>query len=271
MFAFCCPSFAFPEAHGHWPGNLVDSLGQWYNFRCIPPVPSGSTRATSTCGHTPRKVPDMTKAAQQTIQEFMDSLAAKTSTPGGGGAAALTGAEAAALISMVVNFTVGRKKYADVEEEMQGYLARSEALRQELLDLIDADAEAFNAVSACYGMPKETEEQKAARTAAMQKALKGAAQVPYQVAERCLAILRMAEPVGAKGNPNVVSDAATAAYLGQAALLSAIANVSINLKYIKDEAFVQEWAAKRDDLVAQAKEAYAAALAACEQTLGVPL
>ncbi len=213
----------------------------------------------------------MTKVANQTVQTFIDSLAAKTSTPGGGGAAALTGSEAAALLSMVINFTIGRKKYADVEEEMKGYLAQTEALRAELLALIDADAEAFNAVTACYSMPKDTDEEKAARTAAMQEALKGAARVPYEVAEKCLTILQLAIPVGEKGNSNVVSDAVTAAYLGYAALLSAIANVSINLKYIKDEAFVSEWSSKRDALLAQADEAYAAARAACQATLGVPL
>lgn len=213
----------------------------------------------------------MTDAAQSTLQGFLDRLAAETSTPGGGGAAALTGSQAAALVSMVINFTTGRKKYADVEAEMQEHLARSEQLRQELLALVDKDAEAFSAVSACYTMPRASAEEKAARTAALQKAMKGAAEVPFIVAEKCLDVIRLAEPVGEKGNTNVVSDAATAIYLARAALESAILNVNINLKYIKDEKFVKEWDQKQAKLVAEAEHAYAAAKTACEDTLGVSL
>ena len=206
-----------------------------------------------------------------TTAAFLDALAAGTSTPGGGGAAALTGSQAAALISMVINFTVGKKKYADVEEEMRGYLALSEALRRDLLSMVDADAAAFDAVAATYAMPKETELDKEARTAALQAALKNATQVPFTTAEKCLEILQMAEPVGAKGNSNVVSDAATAFYLAWGALKSALVNVSINLKFIKDEAFVAAWSRKSSDLLADAEQAYARAKAACSQTLGVTL
>ena len=92
--------------------------------------------------------------AQSPIGSFLDDLAGGESTPGGGAAAALTGSQAAALLSMVVNFTVGRKKYAAIEEEMRGYLQRTEAIRAELLALADKDAEAFGAVTACYGMPR---------------------------------------------------------------------------------------------------------------------
>jgi formiminotetrahydrofolate cyclodeaminase len=204
-----------------------------------------------------------------TLQEFLDALASGESTPGGGGAAALTGGQAAALLSMVLNFTVGRKKYAAVEAEMQGYLTRCEALRAELLALVDRDAEAFGAVTACYGMPKTTAEEKAARTAAMQAAMKGAAEVPLVVANKCLDLLRLAEPVGAKGNPNVVSDAATSAYLALAGLNSGLLNVEINLKYIKDSGFVEEWAGRVADLRAAAADAYTTATAACSATLGV--
>ena len=210
-------------------------------------------------------------AANLTTAAFLDELASGQSTPGGGGAAALTGSQAAALISMVIHFTVGKKKYADVEAEMQGYLVRSEELRQKLLAEVDADAAAFDAVSATYTMPKETDEEKAARTAALQAALKHAAAVPYGVAEQALEIMQLAEPVGAKGNSNVVSDAASALYLAYAALKCALVNVNINLKFIKDEAFVSEWSAKTDDMLARADAAYAAARSAIEGTLGVTL
>lgn len=210
-------------------------------------------------------------AAHMTTMEFVDALAAGQPTPGGGGAAALTGSQAAALVSMVINFTVGKKKYAEVETEMQGYLARSEALRHELLAAVDADAAAFDAVAATYALPKESDAEKAARTAAMQAALKQAAATPFEVAQQCLELMKLAAPVGAKGNANVVSDAATALYLAFAALKSAIVNVNVNLKFIKDEAFVSDWAAKVDALLAEADAAYADARSAIEGALGVAL
>jgi methenyltetrahydrofolate cyclohydrolase len=214
---------------------------------------------------------EITSTGDTSLRTFLDALAARQSTPGGGGAAALTGSQAAALVSMVVNFTIGAKKYADVEDEMKGLLARSEALRNELLELADRDVEAFNAVSACYGMPKNTDDEKAARTAALQSALKTAAEVPFKTAERCLEIAEIVEPVGAKGNRNVVSDAATALYLTVAAFKSALVNVNINLKFIRDEDFVQEWSGKRDELLSRLEAASGRAKEACEQTLEVSL
>lgn len=209
--------------------------------------------------------------ATMTTTEFLDALASGEPTPGGGGAAALTAGEAAALLSMVIQFTVGKKKYADVEEEMRGYLARTEVLRRELLAEVDMDAAAFQGVAATYGMPKETDAEKAARTAALQAALKHAAAVPFGVAERCLELMRLAEPVGAKGNSNVVSDAASALYLAHSAFQCAIVNVNVNLKFIKDEAFVSAWSVQVADAQAQVQTAYAAAKQAIEGTLGVTL
>lgn len=208
---------------------------------------------------------------QQPIAQFLDALAAKQSTPGGGGAAALTGSQAAALVSMVINFTLGNPKYAEVEGEMAELLTRSEALRADLLALADADVAAFDAVSACYGMPRKSDEEKAARTAALQLALKEAARVPLEIAERCLAVLELVTPVAEKGNSNVVSDAATAMLLAQAALRSALVNVDINLKYIKDDEFNARTATQRAALVSSAQSAVDAARAACETTLGINL
>lgn len=213
----------------------------------------------------------MTATADMTIHAFSDALAAKTATPGGGGAAAISGSQAAALVSMVINFTLGHKKYAEVEQTMQGYLQQSERLRHELLALADRDVEAFSAVAACYSMPRTSDEEKLARTTALQTALKGATQAPFVTAQKCLAILHLVEPVGRQGNANVVSDAAAALYLAEAALHCAIINVSINLKLIKDEAFVAAWSAQRAQLLADAATAYAAGKAACTTTLELPL
>jgi formiminotetrahydrofolate cyclodeaminase len=172
---------------------------------------------------------------------------------------------------MVINFTLDNKKYAAVQTAMQGYLHQSETLRQTLTDLADRDVEAFQAVSACYTMPRSSDAEKATRTAALQAALKVAAQVPFTVAQHCLAVMQLAEPVGRDGNANVVSDAATALYLAQAALLSALVNVNINLKLIKDADFVATWSNQRDELLARAAQAYQSAKSACETTLGVNL
>lgn len=211
------------------------------------------------------------RTSEQTIGGFLDALAAKQSTPGGGGAAALTGSQAAGLLSMVINFTLGNKKYADVQSEMELFLKESESLRQELLSLADEDETAFEAVSACYGMPRKTEEEKAARTAALQDALLEAARVPFVTAERSLAVMQMVQPVAEKGNTNVVSDAGVALYLGHAALQAALINVNINLKFIKDSAFVQDYSERRDRLVAAANAALAEGKAACQTQLGFAL
>ncbi len=216
-------------------------------------------------------LPPAATTAEMSIGAFGEALAARQSTPGGGGAAAITGSQAAALVSMVINFTLGNKKYTTVAAEMQTFLGQSEQLRHALLALADRDVQVFNAVAACYAMPKASDAEKAARTAALQAALKAAAEVPFTVAEHCLAVLELAAPVGEKGNANVVSDAAVASYLAHAALYSAIVNVNINLKFIKDAAYVTTWSAKRDVLLTQATVAYANARTACAATLEIEL
>ncbi|MCY4079212.1 MAG: cyclodeaminase/cyclohydrolase family protein [Caldilineaceae bacterium] len=209
--------------------------------------------------------------AGTTIETFLNELASGESTPGGGAAAALTGSQAAALLSMVLNFSVGRKKYAAVEEELRGHLSRTEGMRAELLNLADKDAEAFGAVAACFAMPRTTEEERAARTKSMQAALRGAAEVPFEIATLCAHILEVTAPVAEKGNSNVVSDAATAAHLAQAALDSALVNVDINLKWLKDEEYVTRMQAEVAALRASAAKNYSAARAACTRTLGVEI
>jgi formiminotetrahydrofolate cyclodeaminase len=211
------------------------------------------------------------KTGEMEIADFLDALAAKLSTPGGGGAAALTGSQAAALLCMVVNFTLGAKKYADVQEDMKGYLAQAETLRGRLLELADEDVAAFQGVTACYAMPKETDAEKAARTGALQAALKEAARVPFVTAESSLAVMQLAEPVAAKGNSNVVSDAAVALYLADAAIHAAIVNVNINLKFIKDDSFVESYTVARDELLAAAAAAMVAGKAAGQRVLEIDL
>jgi methenyltetrahydrofolate cyclohydrolase len=175
----------------------------------------------------------------QSIQVFLNELASKTSTPGGGSAAAIMGAMGAALVSMVCNLTIGKKNYAEVEEELRSVLARAEAVRERLTDMIQADVEVFDQVMSAYGLPKDTEEQKAARSHAIQVALKAATEVPLDCARVCLEAIKLSQIVAEKGNPSVISDAGVAVLAAYAALRSAALNVYVNAKGIKDEAFVK--------------------------------
>jgi formiminotetrahydrofolate cyclodeaminase len=176
----------------------------------------------------------------KTIQVFLDELASKSSTPGGGSAAAIIGAMGAALISMVANLTVGKKNYEAVEGEIKTILARSEALRTQLTDMVKADVDVFNKVMGAYGLPKDTDEQKAQRTEAIQTALKEATDVPLACAKLCAEVINLCLPVAEKGNKGVISDAGVAVLAGYAALRSAALNVYINIGGIKDESFVRD-------------------------------
>ena len=169
------------------------------------------------------------------VSNFLDELASNSPTPGGGSVAALAGALGVALISMVGNLTVGKKKYEDVEEDIKKILSSSEKLRYELSQLIEEDVKVFNNFMATYKMPKETEDEKKVRAEKMQESLIEAAKVPLRVAYKCLDILSLSKEVAEKGNINVVSDAGVAVLIAEAALESAILNVKINLRMIKDE------------------------------------
>jgi len=179
-------------------------------------------------------------AENETIQNFLDGLASSAPTPGGGGAAAISGAMGAALVSMVCNLTIGKKKYVEVEGELKEILSKSEALRAELTGMIADDVTAFDAVMSAYGLPKETDAQKAARAEAIQAALKTATDVPLACCRACRAVIDLAETVAEKGNLNVISDAGVAVLSAYAGLRSAALNVYINAKGLDDRAFAQE-------------------------------
>jgi len=172
------------------------------------------------------------------LPQFLDGLASKSPTPGGGGAAAVMGAMGAALVSMVCNLTLGKKDYAAVEAEMQATLAQAEELRARLTAMIQADAESFGQVMAAYGLPKETDGEKQARAEAIQAALKAATEVPLACAKACSEVIELSRVVADKGNKNVVSDAGVAVLAGYAGLKSAALNVYVNVGSIKDERFV---------------------------------
>jgi formiminotetrahydrofolate cyclodeaminase len=173
------------------------------------------------------------------VQAFLDDLASSSATPGGGAAAALAGAASAALIGMVCNLTVGRPRFAAVEDDLRAALAQAESLREQLAALAEADTGAFNQVMAAYRLPKDGDEQQSARQAAIQAALKQATRVPLETAIACAAALRLAGRIIAQINPNALSDAGTAAVLAEAGLRGAQFNVAVNLAGIQDAEFVQ--------------------------------
>ncbi len=183
------------------------------------------------------------------VGNFLDELASNSPTPGGGSVAALAGALGAALISMVGNLTMGKKKYENIEEDIKKIISSSEKLRYELSQLIEEDVKVFNNFMATYKMPKETETEKKIRSEKIQESLIEAAKVPLKVAYKCVDILTLSQEVAEKGNINVVSDAGVAALMADAALESAILNVKINLRMIKDEKIKEEFSSSIKELL----------------------
>jgi len=174
---------------------------------------------------------------EMSLTKFSEVLASGAPTPGGGCASALSGALAASLAAMVARTTAASKKFADRAEQMNQLATEADRLRGELLVLVDEDARAFDQVMAAFRLPKETPEQQAARSRAIQQAYKAAVEPPMQVCTRSLRVLELALHVAEQGNPGAASDAGVGALLAVTALEGGALNVQINLGSIKDEAF----------------------------------
>ena len=195
----------------------------------------------------------MTEIKDTAIEPFLDQLASSAATPGGGSAAAILGGMGAALVSMVCNLTIGKKKYADVEDELKDVLAKAEDLRHRMTAMIQDDVQAFDTVMGAYGMPKETEEEKGARSAAIQDALKMATEVPIRCCRLARDVIDLSLIASEKGNINVISDAGVAVLSAYAALRSAALNVYINAKMISDTSFVESKLSELESLLAGAE------------------
>ncbi|MCX8103836.1 MAG: cyclodeaminase/cyclohydrolase family protein [Candidatus Bipolaricaulota bacterium] len=196
----------------------------------------------------------------ESLCALLEKFSAATPTPGGGSAAALVGSIAASLVAMVAGLTVGKKAYHSVEPEMRRVLAEAIQLREELLELADRDSAAFNAVMAAYKLPKETEADRAERERAIQSALKGATEIPYQTGLRCFRVLELAEIVVTKGNKSALSDGGAATSLAEAAVQAALLNVALNLSAISDESLKSKYTQERERLAQHAHEKRAAIL-----------
>ena len=177
---------------------------------------------------------------EKSLQAFMDELASKAATPGGGSVAAVMGAMGAALASMVCHLTIGKKKYEAFEVELQDTRQQAEKLRETLTDMIHADIEAFDGLMTAYGMPKEMDEEKTIRSEAIQQALQKATDVPLDCAKACAKVIDLCRQIADKGNPNVISDVGVGVLAADAALKSAALNVYINAGSIKDKKFAEK-------------------------------
>ena len=176
----------------------------------------------------------------QKIKSFLDLLASKAATPGGGSVAALTGAMGAALLSMVGNLTIGKEKYKNVEGQIKELLGKSESLRAELTELMESDVAVFNELMAIMKLPRATEEEKEKRNQKMQVALIEAAKIPLMVAQKSCELISLCQEIAGIGSKNAISDAGVGVLLAEAAFHSAIINVKINLNLIKDEKVKKE-------------------------------
>ncbi len=176
------------------------------------------------------------RIGELTIAGFLAGLGSNDPTPGGGAAAALAGGTGAALIAMVARLTVGKAGFEAVQTQMAAAIERADSAAGRFLELADEDAAAFEKVMTGFRMPKTSDEEKAARSAAIQEASRGAADVPLSVAALAAGLIELARDVTAAGNVNAASDGLSAAASLYAAVLSASANVSINAAALRDTA-----------------------------------
>ena len=201
------------------------------------------------------------------IHEYLDHMASSDPTPGGGAAAAISSATGAALVAMVALLTIGKQEFADVELRMRELHDVAEGARAELLALADRDAEAFESVMDAFRMPKDTDENKAARSAAIQVGFQRAAAVPLEVARRSVAVMELVTETIEKGNPNAASDGGSAAQVLSAGANCALYNVEINLGSIKDAAMVSDMTGEVANLRARSEQLLGGADAACRERI----
>ena len=186
---------------------------------------------------------------QKTIEGFLEVLSSREPVPGGGGASALAGALGNALGQMVANLTIGKKKYADVEEEMKDLNGQLEALKAEFLHLADEDAQVFAPLAQCYSLPSLTEEEKAYKERVMEERLLDASFVPLEIMEHAVAMLGILEILGDKGSRLAVSDVGVGVQFIRASLLGAVMNVYINTKSMKNREKAEELNARAGQLI----------------------
>ena len=186
--------------------------------------------------------------------EFLEVLSSAEPVPGGGGASATVGALACALGMMVANMTIGKKKYADVEEEVKSARDSLNELMKELVDLTDEDAKVFEPLSKAYGLPKETKEQQEYKEKVLEEELYKASIVPMNIMETVLKAMKLLDLMGEKGSLIAISDVGVGILFAQAALEGASLNIYINAKLMKDKAHKEEMESKADAIIAESNK-----------------
>lgn len=191
------------------------------------------------------------KFVEYSCKEFVEVLASKAPVPGGGGASGLIGAVGIALGNMAGNLTVGKKKYADVEAEVNALNEKAQKLQQELLALVEEDAKVFEPLSKAYGMPKETPEQQEEKARVMEAALKEACLVPLQIMRKCCEAIEIIADYSSKVSVLAISDVGVGASTCKAALLGASLNVFINTKSMQNKILAEEFSKEAEDMIAK--------------------
>ncbi|NLD06414.1 MAG: cyclodeaminase/cyclohydrolase family protein [Synergistaceae bacterium] len=191
------------------------------------------------------------KFERMEIRAFLDELASESPAPGGGSVAALCASLGSALVSMVANLTIGKEKYKENWQLMEDVVAKSESLRFEFVDLMNRDTESFKTFMAAMKMPKATEDEKCVRKKAMGEASKLATEVPLLTLEACVEMTELAYLAAKNGNTNTISDAGSAALIGEAAGKAAAYNVKINLPGVTDETFAADFKARMTEALLQ--------------------
>ena len=206
----------------------------------------------------------MTKLVDLKITEFIEELASDKPAPGGGSVSALGGAVAAGLAAMVGNITLGKEKYAEVQEEMKEIVNKATKLHNELNKLIDDDTDAFNEIMAAFRMPKDDAE---ARSAAIQKATIKATEVPLEVAKKSFEVFGLALTAAEKGNQNAITDIGVATLFAEAAVKGSLLNVRINVSNIKDEELKTQFTKEMKEMLAVVDEKKEAVIKKVEEVL----
>ncbi len=192
------------------------------------------------------------KLVDLNVTAFLEKTASNEPVPGGGSISALSAAIATALGTMVTNLTIGRKKYAEKDEDMKAAAEKLNAMRQRFIELIDLDSEAYDQVFAAFKLPKETDEEKAHRSAVIEEATKHAAEVPMEVARTALSAMPTILYIGQEGNTNAITDSCVAMMCARTAVRGALLNVRINLGSLKDEDYVERMKAEAVEIEAMA-------------------
>lgn len=192
------------------------------------------------------------KLAELTVSGFADLLASDAPAPGGGSAAALAGALGASLTAMVCGLTIGKKKYADEQDLAMETQRKALELKARFVDVMDRDTEAFNVVSAAFGMPKESEQEKAARSAAIQKGLEGCTKTPFEMMELAVEALELTASIVGHSNESAASDLGVSALSLRAAIQGAWLNVRINIGSLKNASLAEDYRRRGEALLSKA-------------------